>query len=277
MGANDPYYFNVHLEEGVTGRLWLNDLPVHKVLTRGPRSMQGGANHLLVPGKNRLALEIHALPDRSPPAPPPPGQEAKKPVHILPAGVKIYQVANPNVEPLVAQEIVSVDLPVALGLEPWEKPALPLYHEVEFDLPFPVGEPVYWHAPSSSFPCSGTKELVDAVTDVHTALVERDLARFHELLTLKHEAYAAAFPGEPSAAIDRQRAASEKFFGLRYSVKPLDLTKVHFEPRAGGRVVHVCGWDDRPVLEAVAEDHPGLSLRANLLLTSHDGRFRIFG
>lgn len=277
MSPKDPYYFSVHLEEGVLGRAWLNDLPVHKVLTRGPRSMQGGANHLLVPGKNRLALEILALPDRAPPAPSPPGEEPKKVVHVLPVGMKIFQIEDPNAEPLRAHEIVSVDLPVALGLSPWEKPPLPLYHEVELDLPFPVAEPVYWRSPPTFFSCAGTPELVEAVVEVHTALVQRDLRRFQELLSLKHEAFAAAFPGDPAAALDRQRSASEKFFGLRYLVKPLDLSKVHFEPRAGGKVAHVCGWDDLPVLEAVAEDHPGLSLRANLLLTQHDGRWRVFG
>jgi hypothetical protein len=60
-------------------------------------------------------------------------------------------------------------------------------------------------------------------------------------------------------------------------VKPLDRTKVHYEPRAGGRVAYVSGWDNRPVLEAVAEDQPSLSLRANLLLTQVDGRWRVFG
>lgn len=277
MGPNDPYYFSVHLEEGVLGRAWLNDLPVHKVPTRGPRSMNGGANHLLVPGKNRLALEILTLPDRLPPPPPETEGPPKKVVHVLPAGMKVYQIVDPSAEPLSAVEMASVELPVALGLEPWEKPPLPLYHEVEFDLPYPVAVPVYWHSPPADFPCSGTPELVSAVKDVHAALVDRDLRRFQDLLSLKHEAFAAAFPGDPAAALDRQRGASEKFFGLRYLVKPLDLSRVHFEPRAGGRVAHVSGWDDLPVLEAVAEDHPGLSLRANLLLTQHDGRWRVFG
>lgn len=279
MGPNDPYYFSVHFEEGVLGRAWLNDLPLHKVPTRGPLSMNGGANHLLVPGKNRLSLEILTMPDRQPPPPPPPesGGAPQKVVHVLPVGMKVYQIIDPNAEPLTASEMATVDLPVSLGLHPWEKPPLPLFHEVEFDLPFPVAEPVYWRAPPADFPCSGTPELAAAVTEVHDALMNRDLQRFQDLLSLKHEVYAAAFPGEPTAALDRQRSASEKFFGLRYRVKPLDLAKVHFEPRAGGRVAFVSGWDDRPVLEAVAEDQPGLSLRANLLLTRHDGRWRVFG
>ncbi|NUQ72672.1 MAG: hypothetical protein HUU21_03875 [Polyangiaceae bacterium] len=277
MGKSDPYYFNLHFREGVLGRAWLNDLPLQKVPMHGPDSMHGGANHLLVPGKNRLALEIQKLPRLSPPPPPVPGEAPRERVDIMPAGMKVYQIKDPQAEPLEAIEMVSVELPAALGLEVWERPALPLYHEVEFDLPYPVPEPVYWRSPPVHFGCGGTPELVQAVTDVHNALMQRDLRRFLELLALKHEAYAAAFPGQPSAALDRQRSASEKFFALRYLVKPLDMSKVHFEPRSGGRVAYVSGWDDQPVLEAVAEDQPGLSLRANLLLTQHDGQWRVFG
>lgn len=278
MTPREPYHFAVHLEEGVLGRAWLNDLPLHKTPTRGPSSMSGGANHLLVPGKNRLSLEILTLPVTAPPPPPPEdGSPAKKHVDVLPAGLKIYQILDANAEPMTAEVVIEVDLPTALGLKAWEQPALPLYHEATFELPFPVSEPVYWRSPPADFSCAGTPELVAAVSAVHEALTQRDLRRFQELISLKHEAFAAAFPGDPAAALDRQRAASEKFFQLRYLTKPLDLAKVHFEPRAGGRVAYVSGWDDRPVLEAVAEENPGLSLRANLLLTQHDGHWRVFG
>lgn len=277
MGKSDPYYFNLHFREGVVGRAWLNDLPLNKVTLLGPDSMQGGANHLLVPGRNKLALEILKLPNLSPPPPPVPGEAPQKRVEIMPVGMKVYQIKDPYAEPLEAIEMVSVELPAALGLAVWERPPLPLYYEAEFDLPFPVPEPVYWRSRPVEFSCGGTPELIQAVTEVHSALMQRDLRRFLELLSLKHEAYAAAFPGEPAAAIDRQRSASEKFFALRYLVKPLDMTKVHFEPRSGARVAYVSGWDDQPVLEAVAEDQPGLSLRANLLLTQHDGQWRVFG
>jgi len=277
MAQRDPYYFALHFREGVFGRAWLNDLPVHKVPKHGPDSMHSGANHMLVPGRNRLAIEVYNLPLLSPPPPPVPGEPPAKRVDIMPVTMKVYQLKDPNAEPMEAIEMVNVELPVALGLAVWERPPLPLYYEAEFDLPFPVSEPVYWRSPPASFSCEGTPELVQAVREVHDALMQRDLRRFHQLLSLKHEAYAAAYPGEPAAALDRQRSASEKFFALRYLVKPLDMTKVHFEPRAGGRVAYVSGWDDQPVLEAVAEDQPGLSLRANLLLTQHDGQWRVFG
>lgn len=277
MTRRDPYYFALRFREGVFGRAWLNDLPVQQVPTYGPDSMHGGANHLLVPGKNKLALEVLKLPRLLPPPPPIPGQPPVEKVDILPVGMKVYQVKDPNAEPLEAIEMVNVELPVALGLRVWERPELPLYYEAEFDLPFPVPEPVYWRSPPADFSCGGTPELVKVVTEVHEALMNRDLRRFQDLLSLKHEAFAAAFPGEPAAALDRQRSASEKFFSLRYVVKPLDITRVHFQPRSGGRVAYVSGWDDRPVLEAVAEDQPGLSLRANLLLTQHDGQWRVFG
>jgi len=276
--TRQPYYFAVHLEEGVIGRAWLNDLPVHKVMTRGPDSMSGGASHMLVPGTNQLALEILALPA----APPPPpvaanGGPAEKRVVLLPAGFKVYRIKDASATPIVAEIVVNLDLPADLALKAGEPLEMPLYHTVTFTLPVPVAEPVYWRAPAVDVPCAGTPELVAAVTEVHDALAQLDLRRFLDLISLKHEAFAAAFAGDPVAALDRQRSASERFFGLRPLVKPLDRAKLHFEARAGGRVVHVSGWDDQPVLEAVAEDQPNLALRANLLLTQHDGHWRVFG
>jgi hypothetical protein len=278
MSPNLPYYYTLHLEEGVLGRAWLNDLPLHKVPTHGPESTTGGANHMLVPGKNTLALEILRLPPpRVKPAPPEPGKPASPEVDMSPAGIKIYQVLEPNVEPITATLVVDVEIPAALGLTQYEAVTVPFYHEVEFELPVAVPEPVYWRAPVATFGCSGTPELQAAVTELHDAVKRGDVKRFLELITLRHEIFAAAFPGEPAASVERQRAAVERFFALKIAVKPLDLTKVHFEPRAGGRVAMASGWDDRPVLEAIAEEHPGLALRANILFTQIDGNWRIFG
>jgi hypothetical protein len=277
MSPPAPYHFAVHLEEGVLGRAWLNDLPLHKVPTHGPGSLAGGANHLLVPGKNKLALEILTLPDVAPPPPAEEGQPPREQKYLVPVKIKVYQVVDASAEPMVANEMVNVELPEALGFHVWQKPSLPLYHEAEFELPFPVTEPVYWQSPPAHFSCAGTQELAAVVKDLHDSLMRRDLRRFLDLLSLKHEAFSAAFPGEPSAALDRLRSAWERFFALPYRVKPLDFTKVHFEPRSAGRVAYVSGWDDRPVLEAVTEQEHGPSLRANLLLTQHDGRWRVFG
>lgn len=278
MTAKGPFYYSLHFEEGVFGRAWLNDLPLHKTPTRGPESMNSGANHFLVPGKNKLALEILRLPPAR--AKPPPPKEGEKPapeVDTSPVGMKVYRVVDASTDPIQAEMIKEVDIPVSLGLTPWDNPDLPFYHTVEFELPYPVPEPVYWRSPPVDFSCGGTPELIQAVVDVHEALASHDLRRFLELITLKHEAYSIAFPGETAATVERQRASVERFFAQRIAVKPLELTKLHFEPRLGGRVAFVSGWDDRPVLEAVAEDHPGLALRANLLLTQHEGRFRVFG
>lgn len=269
-----PYHFALHFEEGVTARAWLNDLPIHKVPRPGPDSMSGGANHFLVPGRNKLALEVWHLPPAPPVVPIPSGD---KPVRIVPVGMKIYQVVDASAEPIQIAELTSVNLPFDIPLRPGESVEMPLYHEVEFDLPFPVTEPVFWRAKAHEVPCAGTPDLHRVVTEVHAALTDGNLRRFLEMVALKHESYAASYPGEPSAAVDRQRSAIERFFSHAIRVKPLDLTKVHFEPRLNGRVIYVSGWDDRPVLEAAADDLPGMALRANLLLTDLDGQFRIFG
>jgi hypothetical protein len=278
------FYFTVHLEEGVIGRAWLNDLPVHKVMTQGPDSMTGGANFLLVPGRNELVLEILRLPAPRP---------------IPPAGMKVYRVKDPNTQPIVAEVLAGVEIPAGISLKsslnapvigprpramtqrPWDEIELPFSYRVEFEMPADLPEPPYYRAPRAEFPCEGTPELLLAVREVQEALEQKDLRRFLDLLSLKHEWWAAAFTGHPYAAMDRQREGATEFFALDYRVRPLDEKRLHFEPRAGGRVAYVCAWDDGPAIEAVgpppaAEDLPGLALRTNLLLTQHNGRWRVF-
>lgn len=261
-----PYHFTVHLEEGVVGRAWLNDLPVQKLLTRGPDSMGGGASHLLVPGKNRLVLEILRLP--------PPGS-------IPPVGMKIYRIVDADTTPILAEMLQTVELPAALNLPVGKTPELPIWHVVDFELPEPVVEPPWWRSPRIETPCSGTKELIDLVLDLQDAVEKLDLRRFFELVSLKHEHWAAAYAGDPYAPVERQQEGATEFFKLSPKVRPLDVNRLHFHPRCGGRVVHVSAWDDGPVIEAIApaagEDEPTPALRANLLVTHHEGRYRIFG
>lgn len=272
----EPYYFTTHLEEGVVGRAWLNDLPVHKTLVGGPDSMHGGANHLLVPGKNKLSLEIHSLP--------PPGS-------IPAVGFKLYRVKEPNAYPIVANMLLEVTIPAprdprasaVLRPDRGERlvPELPLSHEVVFDLPTEVAEAPYLRAPATVTTCAGTPELRAAVQELQDALESLDLARFTDLISLKHAWYSEAFAGDPNATIDKLREGAAELFARSPSVRPLDLSRLHFEPRAQGRVVYVSAWDGGPVLEAVAppagEDQPTMALRTNLLLMQHDGRFRVFG
>ncbi len=261
-----PYYFTVHLEEGVLGRAWLNDLPVHKLLMHGPDSMGGGASHLLVPGKNRLTLEILRLPP---------------PRSIMPVGMKIYRIKDAEVQPILADLLLHVELPPALNLPTGKLPTLPIYHSVDFELPEPVLAPPYLRSPRVEMPCSGNQEVLDVVQTLQQAIEQYDTARFHDLVSLKHEWWATVYSGDPNATIERQREASTEFFALRPTVRPLDVSRLHFHPRAGGRVVYVSAWDDGPVLEAVApaagEDQPTPALRTNLLLIQHEGRWRVFG
>jgi len=257
-----PYLFAVHFDEGTVGRAWLNDLPLHKQITRGPDTLSGGANHLLVPGTNTISFEIMRLRDRG---------------RVPPVDFKIYQVLDPNTQPISIDPLTSFSLPAALSLAPGEEPTIPLYYTSTFIVPEPLSEPVYFQSPPTFFPCEGTPELRQVVIELHEALSTRDLATWLELLRPKHEEFARAYPAEPTAAFDRQRAASETFFSLRPVPRPLDFSRLHFEPRAGGRVAYVSGLDNEPALVAAAEDQPNLALRANLLLTQIDGRWRVFG
>lgn len=256
-----PYIFVVQLDEGVVGRIWLNDLPVNKFMTRGPDSMSGGASHMLVSGTNTVAFEILRLVARD---------------KVPPIGFKIYQVKDASTDPITIDPLLELVLP--RDLSPPRSPLqLPMYHEFAFNVPERLPEPLYAASPPTSFPCEGTQELRQAVAEMHEALSTRDLPWFLDLVRLKHEEYARAYPGEPSAPIDRQQEAAKEFFSLRPVTPPLEFARLHFEPRLGGRVAYVSSWDDQPALVSVAEDQRNFVLRTNILLTRHEGRWRVFG
>jgi hypothetical protein len=257
-----PYIFVVHFDEGVIGRVWLNDLPLHKFMTRGPDSMSGGASHMLVSGTNTLAFEILRLTQRD---------------KVPPVGFKIYQVKDASTTPTTIDPLLTLTLPAALSPVLEQPLQCPMYHAVRFTVPEPLPEPAYIEAPPVLFPCEGTPALRQAIAELHEAITNRDLVQFLELVRLKHEEYTRAYPGEPSATIDRQQAAATEFFALRTKTKPLDFARLHFEPRVGGRVAYVSGWDDEPAIISVAADEPNFALRTNILLTQHEGRWRVFG
>lgn len=256
-----PILFVVNFKEGVIARAWLNDLPIHKEFVHGPDSMTGGANHWLVPGMNTLEIEVLRAP-----------LDKGSVVDMM-----LYTVRNEHSVPPDLDVHCRIDFPALWRDTPENERILPYRIKAAFAIPNEVQEPVYWGAPPLSFGCSGTPELWEAVQAVHDAIANHDVERFIQLTSLKDEEYERAYPGIPSAEAKRVRESARKFFALHPRVKPLDRNVVHFEPRAGGRVAYVSGADGEPVIHSIAERDPGLHLRANLLLTQVDGRWRIFG
>ena len=57
-----PYYFRLHQGTGVSVRAYLNDLLFYKGTGSENMTVTSPCNHLLVPGENVFALEVHAAP-----------------------------------------------------------------------------------------------------------------------------------------------------------------------------------------------------------------------
>lgn len=279
-----PIQHTVVLTEGVFAQVFVNDLPLFKHVWTGPESQGGALNHLLVPGSNRVAFEIHRAPPPAAKAPAAaPASDAAqgpaRPPYALGEGqcmmFMLYTVADPDAQPVVVDLLQRWSFPELWEGLPEDKRRLPFYHEVSFELDIPVYERAFVNAPPASFGCRGTPELLQAVAEVLDAVAARDLDRFMNAVALESLEQERAFEGHAEALASGRRQLYEELFRHPLSVAPLDPATLHFAPRAGGRVAHVTRHTGAPVLEAVLEDNPNRRMRANFLLTQHDGRWRV--
>jgi hypothetical protein len=58
-------------------------------------------------------------------------------------------------------------------------------------------------------------------------------------------------------------------------MEPLEPAKLHFSERRKGQVAHVTRVDGTPVLNGHLRDDPTRSLQGDILLTQHEGRWRV--
>jgi hypothetical protein len=221
-------------------RICFNDLPVVRQPSRGSKDDLRPADHLLVPGKNTMRLEIWD----GPPSPDSPGIRGivELTLHEIESERMLGQIFWPHVA-------------VELGLP--EDKHLPFRHEIELDIPETHPPPVYAGSPREEIPPTGTPAQREAVARLHDALVRQDARAFVDQNALKlaeNKRFFGATASNDEAAI---RSAYEARFAKKLVVAPLDEGLLRFEPRSEGRVCYVTRTDGLPVLRAEVAGEPG--------------------
>ena len=83
-----------------------------------------------------------------------------------------------------------------------------------------------------------------------------------------------AYPGEINVAT--VRAGAQAFFAADAQVRPLDLDKLHFESRCGGRVAHARHVEGGYVIDASRPGEPELPvLEFDPVMTWHEGQWKV--
>lgn len=260
----------VYLQHRSWARVYLNDVPVYRSPFMGPESRSGPVNHLLRQGENEITVELLRTSKQ-------PGYEQTPDAFAF----ELYTVNNldaPEGTALDRTLLSDVRYPKIFEDAPERFRRLPLFHRETFTIADPLPLPRFFEAPAAEFDCNGLPEQRQVVVDLHRRLAEGDSEGFLAELSLRFDCDERAYPGEArlGAGAKMQQWRDELFpYDLRPD-GPLDLSKVHFEPRCGGRVAHVTRHDDRYVLEAACTRDPNRRLRSDLLMIQHGGRWRVF-
>jgi hypothetical protein len=286
-GRLPTIYFQAVVRKLVLAQIYVNDLPVFKEAVLGPDSFGGPFNYLLVSGANRVAFEVHTAPplgDVDAPEPPP-GPPAgvtstwdEHPLSLDPTqsiGLTLFTVADVNAEPIVPDLRARVSFPRCCRALPIERRRLPCYVEASVFIDAPIPPRAWRSAPFAQFGCGGTPELHRAVLDAHEALATRDLDRWLGLIELETTELAASVGAGSTDALASRRELYEELFRFPIALAAHEPGMLHFTPRCGGRVAHVTRHDGRPVLDGTFADPDAQRVRSNLLLTQHEGQWRI--
>jgi hypothetical protein len=248
------YAFRLRQGPKTLVRISFNDLPVVRQPSRGSKDDLRPANHLLVPGKNTMRLEVW---------PGPPSPDSPSIQGIVDLG--LYEIES---ERLLAQ-ILWPQAAVERGLPPDEH--LPFRHEVEFEIDETHPPPVYAEFPAEDVPPGGTPALREAVAKLHEALVRQDARAFlqaHALKLAENKRYNGATPNNDANTL---AAAYEARFAKKLDVAPLDEGLLRFEPRAQGRACYVTRTDGLPVLRAEVAGEPGQFFNADPVFVKDRG------
>ncbi|MBI4955257.1 MAG: hypothetical protein HY908_24755 [Myxococcales bacterium] len=252
--AYTNYYFMVHQGPDSAVRASLNDVPFYRFDDPVAATRTGPAIHLLKPGTNVLSIEI----DRAP---------AYSQVFVeLSVDCDHERAAVYREWPKLCEEL------------PARERHLPLRYSTTFE---PEGElflPAYLDAPPQEFDRQGTPELREAVRAVHAAIAGKDVGEYTRRLELKVDEHRRAYAhwDDLHDALATDELAG--FFGEELLVRPLELDRLCFDARAGGRVAHVTHLDGGYVIEAVSITKGELDkrIRTDLTLTWHAGAWRVF-
>jgi len=260
---HQPIHHTLSVLQDTWARVYVNELPLYKRPFKGPDSVGASINELLVPGENEITIELLGT------IATPPGEYDKDAIRY-----RLFEVLK--FEPVAVREILDLRFPEIFleAEEPFQR--FPYHYRKAFDPGVPIIAPPWQNAPHADFACDGTKELREAVTRVHSAMVDGDADRFLAEVALKLSHGAQAFAGDPDQTVAAKETMIRDFFVEPLSVQPLDFSDLHFHALQGGRVAHVARYDDSPALYAEHRDNPNIGMSTDLLMTQHNGHWMAF-
>jgi hypothetical protein len=269
-----PILHNLAMRHDTLARVYVNDLPLFRGTAWGPLSQNAGMNYLLVPGENELRVELLRAPKPAP-------------------GVKVEAAPDPDndIDPRQSVEL-KIFKPIAHGShdvemihvcrfpDVWKNVdeddrRLPYHHVDHFDPDVSIGPPAFLSSPPTDFECEGTAELHAAVSELHAAMVAKDVRLLIDLMSLQISEYARAFEGTSGTTVSDQEEAYEELFAEDVVVSPLELGQLHFTPRAGGRVAEVTRFDGKPVYEILSRGNSLKGHSSDPVFTQHQGQWRV--
>ena len=267
----EPLFYSLFIKDDVWVRVYVNDLPLYVEPPTKARSVSETFNEYLVPGKNSMSMQVLRSPIFTDGAP-----ERRWTVQF-----DIYRQTDahdvrksiedsPELESLFLRQFPDVYESVDE-----EHRRIPFFYRTTFDNPFDnQPEAVWQRAPTADFDGEGNRELRKAVEEVHGALKMQSPGAFVDAMSLKMEHDAASY-ASPVYDTD-QRIQMQKFVEFGPIVDDLDFAELHFTRLHEGRVAHVTRLDNRYVFDVSTRRDKKIRLRMDLLLTQHEGRWRVF-
>ena len=260
--------FHVLVSDGLRAWVAIDDVPLLPSPMMGSFSTTSPINHRVAEGVNTATFHLDLCKDWSRQE----GMEVTKSDRWF-----VFQVLRERPEPGVDGELdhetlVDYVLPAAWEALPPERRRFPFSDRVSFDLGKPLARMTQFESPPVQTPCEGTAELHEAVRALHDAHAKRDRDKILDLCDIKVQDFARALGGRGGTSAAAQQAELAELVAAAPVFEPLAPDQLHFEARAGGRVVHVSRRDGRPVLFAKGRE---LAYKTDLLLVQTPKGFRL--
>lgn len=262
MSAAPPITASVFVVHGLRAWLSLNDVPWLPTMRVGSYSSRGGINHRLVDGTNEVQFRLETC------------TEWARELGLATTEVEnwfhvAFHRASLTGEPELIAEYA---LPKAWERLSEDDKTFPFAGTFTFNPGGSVPRATYLDAATVTTPCEGTPDLLDAVRDIHAVHTTLDRDRMIELCEPKVQDFAIAFPNSGEASVSAQLAQLDDVLADKPVFADLEESLLHFEARAGGRVVHVTRADGGPVINGKGAQ---MDYQTDLLLTRTPAGWRI--
>jgi len=249
----------IHAELELTdcsGELWLNDVPLPSLPVRRPTfEISVPVHHLLVSGMNELVLWVDV--EGTPLDNKAPRREAARPTAQAVARLVAYEtgvMASPeNGQVLCTLAYRGADAPPSAD----DAEMAPRRRTVSIDLGMSFGPWAWQKAPVLALDDLTRREAEGALRDLHAALFSGDAQRVLDLVPVRWEEMARAYPGGDGADDLRSHAAwiAELAADPRRNV-PLEPAHHAFRLVAGGRMIECIDEDFFPSIRIAQEVEP---------------------